>query len=278
MVQSVTLRNGITLEYVEQGEPSGFPLVLLHGVTDSWRSFEPVLPHLPTSVRALAVSQRGHGGSSRPEWGYRFADFSEDVEMFLDALGVRAALIVGHSMGSWVAQRFAIDHPERTLGVVLMGSSSSLRGAPAVEELWQTAIAQLTDPVDPAFILEFQKSTLARSVPPSFLDMAVRESQKVPAHVWRATFEQFLQTDFSNELRMITAPTLIAWGDQDAIFLRAGQEILLNAIPSSRLIIYSGGGHAFHWEDPAQFSLDLVAFVREVRSHTPFFISTLSSR
>jgi non-heme chloroperoxidase len=263
MVQSVTLRNGITLEYVAQGDPSGFPLLLLHGVTDSWRSFEPVLPHLPTSVRALAVSQRGHGGSSRLERDYRFVDFSEDVEMFLDALGIGAALIVGHSMGSWVAQRFAIDHPERTLGVVLMGSSSSLRGSPVVEDLWQSAVAQLTDPVDPDFILEFQKSTLVRPIPPSFLDMVVRESQKVPAHVWRATFEQFLQTDFSNELPIITAPTLIAWGDQDVIFRRAGQEILLKSIPSSQLIVYSGGGHTFHWEDPERFSLDLVAFVRE---------------
>jgi pimeloyl-ACP methyl ester carboxylesterase len=186
--------------------------------------------------------------------------------MFLDALGISAAIIAGHSMGSWVAQRFAIDHPERTRGAVLMGSSAGMRGNPAIAELWQSAIAHLADPVDPAFILEFQQSTLARPVPPSFIDMVVRESRKVPARVWKATFEEFLQTDFSSELGKIQAPALVVWGDQDAIFQQSGTEILCRAIPDSRLIVVPGGGHAFHWEQPEDFSLDLVAWIQEVRS------------
>ena len=263
MTKSVTLPNSVTLEYVEQGKPSGLPVVLLHGVTDSWRSFEGVLPYVPTSVRAIAVSQRGHGGSSHPD-GYRFADFSADLRMFLDALDIRAAVIVGHSMGSYVAQRFAVDHPERTLGLVLVGSFARLRGNPAVAELWDSNIATLTEPVDPQFILEFQKSTLAQPVSPAFLDMVVRESQKLPAWVWRDLFGHFLEADFSDELAGITAPTLVVWGDQDVISPRADQDALLQAIPHARLMVYEGGGHAIHWEDPARFAIDLMAFVHEV--------------
>lgn len=263
MAKSVTLPNGVTLEYVEQGKPSGLPVVFLHGVTDSWRSFEGVLPYVPTSVRAIAVSQRGHGGSSHPD-GYRFADYSTDLGMFLDALDVRAAVIVGHSMGSYVAQRFAIDHPERTLGLVLMGSFARLRGNPVVGELWDSTIATLTEPVDPRFIMEFQKSTLAQPVSPALLEMVVRESQKLPARVWRDAFGHFLEADFSDELARISAPTLVVWGDQDAIFPRTDQDALLRAIPHARLIVYEGGGHAMHWEDPAQFAIDLMAFAHEV--------------
>ena len=261
MVRSVRLRNGVTLEYVEHGDSSGLPVLMLHGATDSWRSFEGVLRHLPSALRVFAVSLRGHGGSSRPDGGYRFADFSADVDQFLDALRIRQALIVGHSMGSYVAQRFAIDHPARTLGLVLMGSFASMRDNAVVRELWESTVASLTDPVDRTFILEFQESTLARPVAPGLLETAVRESQRVPARVWRAAFADFREADFSNELRKITAPTLIMWGDQDAICPRRDQDILLREIPGSQLIVYAGGGHAFHWEDPAQFARDLTAFV-----------------
>jgi non-heme chloroperoxidase len=261
MVESVLLRNGVTLEYVDHGDPTGLPVVMLHGATDSWRSFEGVLPHVPSSLRALAVSLRGHGGSSRPEAGYRFVDFSADVRLFLDALGIREALIVGHSMGSYVAQRFAMDHPARTLGLVLMGSFPTMRRNVEVQRMWASTIADLTDPVDPTYIREFQVSTLARPVPPALLDTAVRESQRVPARVWRGAFADFLDADFSRELRNITAPTLIMWGDQDAICPRSDQDVLFREIPGSQLIVYAGAGHAFHWEDPAQFSRDLTAFV-----------------
>jgi pimeloyl-ACP methyl ester carboxylesterase len=114
---------------------------LLHGFIDSWRSFERVLPHLPASIRAFALTQRG-------PTGYRFRDFAADLAAFLDALHLKAAVIAGDSMGSFVAQRFAIDHPERTLGIVLMGSCTSLRDRPGVRELWDSTVSKLADPVD----------------------------------------------------------------------------------------------------------------------------------
>ena len=57
-VKTVTLSNGLRLPYVEQGHAAGVPVVLLHGITDSWRSYECVLPHLPPSMRAFALTQR----------------------------------------------------------------------------------------------------------------------------------------------------------------------------------------------------------------------------
>jgi pimeloyl-ACP methyl ester carboxylesterase/tetratricopeptide (TPR) repeat protein len=263
-MKSATLRNGVMLEYVERGSPMGLPVVFLHGVTDSWRSFESTIPHLPSWMRVIAVSQRGHGNSTKPAEGYRFADFSADLEMFLDTLDIRGALVVGHSMGSYVAQRFAVDHPHRTLGLVLMGSFAAMRGNPVVEEL-STAVSKLSDPIDRSFIAEFQTSTIARPVPTPLIPMVVAESAKVPLHVWKAIFEQFPDADFSNELPAIQAPTLVVWGDHDAVFKRKDQDALLAAIPGSRLIVYPGGGHGFHWENPAQFAADLAAFARQLQ-------------
>jgi non-heme chloroperoxidase len=93
------------------------------------------------------------------------------------------------------------------------------------------------------------------------VDAYVLESLKVPARIWRAAFAGFLDLDHREELGRITAPTLIANGDRDAIFSLADQHALCDAIPGSELLIYSGGGHAAHWEDPDRVTADLATFL-----------------
>jgi len=259
--KSIALPTGVTLPYVEQGDPAGVPVILLHGVTDSWRSFDLVLPHLPPSLHVFAVSQRGHGDAERPLTGYSFRDFAADVAAFIDARKLGPVVLLGHSMGSGVAQRFALDYPERLLGLVLVGSFATLHTNPVVWEFWESTISQLVDPIDPCLVREFQQSTLAQPVPEAFFETIVHESLKVPAHVWKATFTTFLQEDWSGELGGITAPTLIVWGDQDAFCPRSDQDLLTAKIPGSRLIVYSGAGHDPHWEEPERFAADLTAFI-----------------
>ena len=261
MIKSVELPDRIALSYVEQGDRSGIPVLLLHGVTDSWYSYQPVLPHLPPSMHVFALTQRGHGDSSRPVSGYRFDDFASDLAAFMDALEIRSAVIVGHSMGSSVAQRFAIDYPDRTAGLVLVGSFVNFRSNPDVRAIWDSAISTLTDPVDPDFIRDFQQSTLAQPVSPTFFAGVIAESLKVPAHVWRAAFAGFLETDFSDEIKQIAAPTLVIWGDRDAFCPWSEQESLMAAIAGSQSIVYRDAGHALHWEQPDRFASDLVSFI-----------------
>lgn len=263
-VKYVELPNGVKLPFVEQGDPSGVPLLLLHGFTDSWRSFERVLPHLPESIRAFALTQRGHGDATRPEAGYRVRDFAADLEAFMDALHLEAAVIAGGSSGGFAARRFAIDHPERTLGLVFMGSPATLRDKPGVLELWDSTISKLTDPIHPDFVRKFQESTLAWRVPQEFIETLVQESLKVPAHVWRATCEGLLEDDSFGELDKTKAPALIIWGDQDAVLPRSDQESLAAAMSGSRLMVYPGAGHAFYCEEPDRIASDLVAFIEEI--------------
>jgi non-heme chloroperoxidase len=266
VVKSVKLPNRVKLQYVEQGDSSGTPLLLLHGITDSWRSFERVLPHLPESIHAFALSQRGHGDADRPAAGYSPQDFAADLAAFLDTLDLGQVVIAGHSMGSSIAQRFALDYPERALGLVLAGSVTTWRGHPDFVELWDSVVSTLTDPIDPDFVLEFQESTLAQPVPPAFLETIVQESLKLPARVWKAALlEGLLEADFSRELEKIKAPTLIVWGDQDTL-TGSEQEALAAAIVGSQLMVYPGAGHGLHWEEPARFAADLVTFTEKVRT------------
>lgn len=210
MVQSIALPTGITLQYAERGNSSGVPVIFLHGVTDSWRSFEPILERLPSTIHAFSVSQRGHGGCSKPESGYQYRDMADDLRAFMDGLDLPAAVIVGHSMGSLVAQRFAADHPDRVAGLVLLGAFRTMHRHAELQEFWDTAVSKLTDPIDPGFARAFQVSTIARAIAPELLETYVRESLQVPAHIWGAAFKGFLETpDFSSELRGFNRPALL---------------------------------------------------------------------
>jgi non-heme chloroperoxidase len=264
---SIELSTGVTLPYVEQGDPSGVPVLLLHGYTDSWRSFEQTLAQLPESIHAIAPSQRGHGDADRPATGYLAQDFAADAVALIDALELGPAVVAGTSMGSWVAQRAAIDYPEHVRGLVLMGSFGPARENSAVLALWE-AVSTLEDPVATGFVRDFQDSATARPLAEARLDMFVAESLKLPARVWKATCERFLEIDWSDELSGIDAPTLLVWGDQDTYATRGEQEVLAGAISDARLLVYRGAGHAMHWEEPERFAADLSAFAHRVVTET----------
>jgi non-heme chloroperoxidase len=263
-VRSIELSDELTLPYVEKGDPSGVPMILLHALADSWRSFEVVLAQLPVSIHVFAPTQRGHGDAGRPDSGYQPRDFAADLTAFMNALDIEGAVIVGGSSGGLIARRFAIDNPERTLGLALLGSPRSLRDTPGVMEMWDSTLSRLTDPIDPAFVREFAASTLAKPITSEFLESVVQENLKVPARVWIETTRGLLDDDSVDELDRITAPTLILWGDQDAILPRSDQEALASAIPNARLVIYPGSGHALYWEEPQRVAHDLVAFAQSL--------------
>lgn len=225
VMRRTSLASGVVLESVEQRSPTGMPVILLHGVTDSWRSFERVLPHLPRSLRAIAFTQRGHG----------------------------------HSMGGLIAQRFAADHPGRTLGLVLIGSCHTLTGHPGVLELLDTTVHAMTDPVDPAFVRNFQQSTVASSIARALMDTFVAESLKVPARVWQALFTGFAAADGAIDLGRNTAPTLVVSGGKDTFSRPQERDALLAGIRGAVPSDYPDAGHAVHWAQPAAVAIDMRA-------------------
>jgi pimeloyl-ACP methyl ester carboxylesterase len=259
-VRCLTLSSGVRLQYAEAGSRGGLPVLLLHGVTDSWRSFEPVLARLPGTLRAVAVTLRGHGDADRPDNGYAPADLAADVAALIGMLRLGPAVVVGHSMGASVALRLALDHPGQVLGLVLAGARASWRGQPEIVRMWADSLATLRDPVDPAFARAFQQGTLAQPIPPGFLDTVVAESLKLPARIWQAAFRQaVLGADDTARLGEVAVPTLLLCGDRDSLAADA-QAPLQAGIPGARRVTYTGCGHALHWEQPGRFAADLADF------------------
>ena len=110
----------IKINYTEKGK--GFPLVLIHGLSDDLNFWKPLIPQLSKNFRIIALDLRGHGKSEKPDCNYSIKQFSEDIHEFLLKLNLKKAHFVGFSMGGAISLQFTIDYPEMVRSIILMSS------------------------------------------------------------------------------------------------------------------------------------------------------------
>ena len=257
-VETIRLTNGLDLQYRESGDPRGQPVILLHGVTDSLRCWKPFTDVLPRAYRAIAVSQRGHGDSSKPRGDYGSAAFAGDLAALMDSLGIHRAHIIAHSMSTWIAQRFVRDYPERVESLTLIAGFVTLAGNVLVEGLTRD-IHAMGDTVDRNLARAFQEGTVSTPLAPLYLEMVVDESMKAPAHVWRAAFDAMAAE--KPDLARIACRTLLIGCGKDEFFSDADRHALASVFSNAREIFYPDLGHAPHWEQPARVARDVISFL-----------------
>jgi len=145
---------GITLRYRDWGG-SGTPVVLLHGLASSLTIWNFVAPLLAERSRVVAVDQRGHGLSSKPDDGYTFEDVCGDLAAFVQLLALERPVIVGHSWGGSVAVRFGYDYPELRRGLVLVDGGFVDRSK---DVTWEQAEKEMRPPdIDGAPVDRFRE-------------------------------------------------------------------------------------------------------------------------
>jgi pimeloyl-ACP methyl ester carboxylesterase len=256
--QTRTLPNGEALAFIDMGNPRGQPVLLIHGYTDNARDWVPMLPYLSKDYRLILVDIRGHGRSSKPECCYGRLDFAYDIKLLLDALGVARADVVGHSLGSIIAQTFAEYWPERTARVVLIASTGGMppdapKKPPQLD--YAAEIAKLQEPIDPdsPFMVAWWDSPTP--VDPDFIRRQRKDSAAIPLRVWLAVLDQGLSADnayadLQRTLPRLKAPTLLIWGSNDPIMEEPVRRTLRQALPQATVKVFDGLGHNPFWEDP----------------------------
>jgi pimeloyl-ACP methyl ester carboxylesterase len=270
--QTISLPNGESLAYIDGGERSGPAVVLIHGYTDNARDWVPMLPYLSKRYRLILVDIRGHGQSSKPECCYTRLDFAYDIKLLLDALGVRKADIVGHSLGSIIAQTFAEYWPERTAHVVLIsstGGSPPDRPKKPPQFDFAAEIRKLKEPIeaDSPFMIAWWDSPTP--VDPDFIRRQRKDAAGIPLRVWLAVLDQALPAnnvfgDLQSTLPRLKAPTLLIWGSKDPIMEEDVRQSLRDALPSAKVKIFDGLGHNPFWEDPRGVAEVVNAFLNTV--------------
>jgi pimeloyl-ACP methyl ester carboxylesterase len=259
--KDVRLANGIKLAYVELGDPNGEPLLLLHGYTDTSRSWSVMAPHL-SGYRLLIPDQRGHGAADAPECCYGPAQFAFDARLFLDALGVTRAAVAGHSLGSMVAMAMAAEYPERVSAIVLIGSTAL---APVKPGAWlYDQVAALSFPLDrsSAFMREWHPSNQPTAVDPDFAEAVMEDILLIQPHVWRGVMRELTQLPVARHAADIKARVLILSGGKDPLFPPEHHAALLKAFPKAEAHVFPELGHSPNWEQPNTVAARIDAFLK----------------
>ncbi len=256
----VKVSSDLSLDVGVSGNATGRPVILIHGLSDSWRSFLPLMRELPQHLRLIAVSLRGHGDSSKTAAGYSLAEVAGDVLAVMHGLGLSAADVVGHSLGSLVAQKLAQLAPRRVTTLTLIGAFVRLGQNPAVQELNAEAIEPMKDPVDPDFVRSFQESAVGPATSPEIIQRAVAESMKLTADDWKAALAAGMLTDLTHALDRYQRPVLVLHGELDTFSLVEEQQELVRGT-GRKLISLAHWGHSPHWEYPADVAAIISSFL-----------------
>jgi pimeloyl-ACP methyl ester carboxylesterase len=262
--QSRALKSGVKLAYVELGARDAPPVVLIHGYTDSARDWAPLAPLLEKHFRLIIVDLRGHGASSKPECCYSRFDFAYDVKLLLDDLNIPRAAIVGHSLGSLVAQAFAEVWPASTRRLVLISSTGTSFGedSPGRMPPWLEEVERLEDPIDADSRFMKDWWHISMSVNPEFFARRQRQdAAAIPAAVWKGIADQTLTENVADLLPRIEAPTLLLWGGHDTLASGHGRAALEHGIAGSQATVFGSLGHDLIWEDPALIANRLTDFL-----------------
>lgn len=270
------LPDGIRLAYVQLGNPGGMPVVLIHGYTDSAIDWVPMLPFLPRKWRLIIPDLRGFGSSSKPACCYDLVDFAYDIKLLLDRLRVHRADLVGFSLGSMVAQRFAETWPRSVRRVVLISSTGGTHKCRAPVELHQfdcgmPVIRALKRPPaeNSPFMLEWFGAP--RPEDRRLMRMERRDAAALPLSSWRTVLEQALtHPRLGVFLPRLKAPALLIWGSEDPIMSPEDRASLELALPHAAVHVFAGLGHDVIWERPHKVAGVVLRFLdRRASSRSP---------
>jgi 3-oxoadipate enol-lactonase len=262
-----TAGDGTRLYYEVSGEEhaEATPVVLVAGLGVAAWLWEQQVPALAEHFPAIAYDNRGVGRSDAPEGPYTAALLADDLASLLDALGVERAHLVGASLGGFIAQEFALRHPERVERLVLVSTSAG--GASHVPMGPQALALLFATHDDPRELirmrlpLAFTEAFLADETAVEHL-IAQRLERPQPPHAYAAQAAAGASFDAAERVQAITAPTLVAHGTDDLLVPVANARNLAEALPCATLRLYEGLGHQFFVEAPPPFNRDLVAFLR----------------
>jgi pimeloyl-ACP methyl ester carboxylesterase len=254
----VTLINCRSFHYVTAGPEDAPALLFLHGYADSWRSAELLIPSLQNHFRVFLLDQRGHGESDSDFDRFTIADFAVDAADFIETVIGRPVTLVGHSLGSLVAQRVAAHYQDLVTRLVLIGTADTSGGNPGLIDL-KHALAEHGSHIPAELVRALQQCTLAQPISRDQLDIFTNESLRLQPKVWHSVATA-LSDDDQVIAGRIRVPTLILWGDQDRVFDLHSQHRLQRLLRQSKLTVYPEVGHAPNWEIPETVARDIIGF------------------
>jgi pimeloyl-ACP methyl ester carboxylesterase len=261
--------------HIEDSGGSGHAVVLIHGWPLSNQAWEPQVSVLQAAgYRVVAYDRRGFGRSDKPQSGYSYDVLADDLQRVIEQCDLKDVTLVGFSMGGGEVARYIARHGESRLRSVvfasavlpyLMKTADNPDGPLMPEKAQQTRRA-----------LEEDRSSFFDQFTQNFFSangvLQVTESQRGAAttlclqsaqHAALACMDSFGTTDFRQDLKKVTVPTLVIHGDADAIVPIEGSGLRTHrAVPHSQLVRISGAPHGLNVSHAQAFNEALLSFLR----------------
>jgi pimeloyl-ACP methyl ester carboxylesterase len=275
-----TLALGQVLSYQEAGPVDGPIVVLIHGLasdSDTWdRAIDPLASH---GLRVVALDLIGHGRSDKPAASYLLDDFAASLHSFFVAIGISAATICGHSLGGAIAVHFGYHYPDQVRRLVLVSAgglgrevhpmlrAAALPGAPTLLD------AAMRPGLRRLYRRLSRRPGLHRTLrlSPDNLVNLRRAGRAFGDDAGRRAFFAALrgviapagQRGSFIEMKYLAdhVPTMIVWSERDGVIPVAHAHAARDHLPTSRLVVFPGGGHEPHRRHAAEFADSVADFV-----------------
>jgi len=263
----------IRLNYAQwmDGRADAAPLVLLHGVTKSWRYWAPLIEAIGAGRRVFALDSRGHGRSghvSNGNGGYRFADYARDQQAFLREVVREPVILIGHSLGGMNAIYIAAEMPELVRAVVLEDPPLYFaeRGMGVFETVFR-GLRTLAGSGLPLDELAVQVAEVTRA-PPAHARYHAECIAALDSRVLEQLLDRSAMTHWNTDalLARIICPALLMYGETSLGGALGFDEVQRaeQMLSDCRSLFMEDTGHMLHVDRPAAFARAVQAFLREV--------------
>ena len=225
-------------QVVGQGEP----IILIHGLSGSSRWWVRNIPALAKHYRLYLIDLPGFGTMRRYRQRFFLDEIAAGIVSWMEAVGIKQAHLVGHSMGGYLCLWIATHHPERIQCLVLVSPA----GLPHIRSLSGYALPLLV---------------AICSLKPSFFSILISDALRAGPLVIVRAAQDLLTKDIRDCLKDITTPTLLIWGEYDSLVPPILGDILNEEIRHARLLILKKAGHVSMFDQPKQFNAAVLTFL-----------------
>lgn len=262
--------------HIEDSGGTGRPVVLIHGWPLTAQAWEPQVSELQAAgYRVVAYDRRGFGRSDKPQSGYSYDVLADDLQRVMEQCGLQNVTLVGFSMGGGEVARYVARHGETRLHSVvfaaavppyLMKSADNPEGPLTPEKAHEKKHALEQDRADyfDQFTQNFFSANGVQQVTESQRSQALAQCHQSAQHAALACMDAFSTTDFREDLKKVTVPTLVIHGGADAIVpIEGSGQRTHRAVPHSKLVIVNGAPHGLNVSHAQAFNDALLSFLRD---------------
>ncbi|HEY9077728.1 MAG TPA: alpha/beta hydrolase [Anaerolineaceae bacterium] len=273
----VLSKNRIAIHYYDAGRPNAGAIVLVHGLGDEADTWRHVIPELSQHHRVLAIDLPGFGRSPKPERACTIAFYCGILLNFLNDLNIEKAIFIGNSLGGMIVQQFSLIYPTRVAKLVLVDGSLVSTGRKItlsllifmIPGLGEWSYNRLRKNPDAAFATLKSYYASLDGLPAADREFLYqRVNERVWSNTQRDAFLSVLRSMVKEKIKpgeealpASTIPTLVVWGEKDAIQPLENGKAAAARQPTTSLVVIPDAGHLPHQEKPQAFLAAVDSFL-----------------